>query len=206
MSAGLQQDPALRCRDRNDNSFQAPGSLEQPPSRRRDYFTRPGPCFAPHRLSVVQCGWAPQNPGVGGRWEWVRALSWNFSHHGDCGSPRWARVGEKHLGGVGLKTSTIFKSLSPLPTPPSAFCGDSCLCWEKYLNLPLNLLLLKFCLGLLPSPPPSSHPHSPPHPLPTKGAMGEATGPTAEPPALFFLPPLVKFPSELGLPFLVSTF
>lgn len=182
MSAGLQQDPALPCRDRNDNSFQAPGPWSSLPQGEETTSLVLDPSLPLTDSVAVQCGWAPKNPGLGG-WEWVRALSWNFSHHGDCGSPRWARVRGKHLG-VGLKTSTIFKSLSPLPTPPSAFCGDSCLCWEKYLNLPLNLLLLKFCLGLLPSSP-SLFPSLPPPPLPTKGAMGEATGPTAEPPALF---------------------
>lgn len=59
------------------------------------------------------------------------------------------------------------------------------------MNLPLTCCFSKNLPGfgslLFPVPLP---------PLPVKGAVEEAAGPTAEPPALF-LPPLVKLPSEL---------
>ena len=61
------------------------------------------------------------------------------------------------------------------------------------MNLPLlPAASPKICLGLVPS---LSPPPLPPI-LHMKGAMEEATGPNAEPPALF-PPPLVKLPSEL---------
>ena len=97
--------------------------------------------------------------------------------------------GECGLGWV--RTSTIL-------SPCHLFRLSECLlwglrlCWEKYLNLPLlPAAFPKICLGLVPSLSPFPFPPI----LHMKGAMEEATGPNAEPPALF--PPLVKLPSEL---------
>lgn len=168
------------------NSFQTPGPWRLPPGRRgRDSSPGvPGPSSS-RRCSLLfkelQLCWTRQNPGGGGGWGGVRTLPQTVPFNtssAECrdGSGR----GETGWGGIGLATFEV-----PVTSSDSSECllWGLRLCWEKYLNLPLiPAASPKICLGLVPyfsllSPSP---------PLHMKGAMEGATGPNAEPPALFF--------------------
>lgn len=95
--------------------------------------------------------------------------------------------GQVRGNGLGWdRTSTIFLSPCHLFLDSSeCLLWGLRLCWEKYLNLPLlPAASPKICLGLV-FPVFLSRPLLPI--LHMKGAMEEATGPNAEPPALFLV-------------------
>lgn len=103
----------------------------------------------------------------------------------------WWFGGGGNILGSGIKTSTIFKSLSPLPTPECLLWGLR-LCWEKYLNFYLlpaaSQILPGFCfLPLLSFPIPHFL-----WKVPWERLQGQLLSHLP-----LFLSPLVKFPSEL---------